>query len=176
MMRTSNCGELNAKALDREVVLCGWIETRRDHGNLIFVDLRDRWGITQVVFNTEVNPELLKKAEGLRSEFVIQVKGIVSKRPEGTVNQKIPTGEIEILTSQLEILNASPTPPFEIGDSFVGEDIRLTYRFLDLRRKDMVEALTFRNRVTKIVRDYLDKLQFLEIETPCLTRSTGRCA
>ena len=172
MMRTSSCGQLNLRSLDREVVLAGWVDTRRDHGDLIFIDLRDRWGVTQVVFNAAHNAEAHRKAGDLRSEFVIQVKGHVCKRPEGTVNKKIPTGEIEVFADTLEILNACPTPPFELGDQFVNEELRLKYRFIDLRRKDMVEALTFRYRITKIVRDYLDKQEFLEIETPYLTRST----
>lgn len=172
MMRTSKCGELNLKSLDRKVVLSGWVDTRRDHGNLIFIDLRDRWGVTQVVFSAEKNPEAHQKAESLRPEFVIQVKGLVSKRPAGTVNTKIPTGEIEILADTLEIFNESPTPPFEIGDKYVNEELRLKYRFLDLRRKDMVESLTLRHKISTIVRQYLDRAGFLEIETPYLTRST----
>lgn len=171
-MRTSNCGELNLRSVDREVTLAGWVDTRRDHGNLIFIDLRDRWGVTQIVFNKDRDPEIHREAEKLRPEFVIQIRGKVAKRPEGAVNKKIPTGEIEITTNALKILNASPTPPFEIGDHFVGEELRLKYRFLDLRRKEMVEALTFRYKVTKAVRDYLDHQGFLEVETPYLTRST----
>jgi aspartyl-tRNA synthetase len=172
MMRTSNCGELNLRSLDREVMLAGWVDTRRDHGNVIFIDLRDRWGITQVVFSAEQHPESHREAEKLRPEFVVQVRGKVRKRPPGSANKKIPTGEIEVAASHLEILNPSPTPPFEIGDHFVNEELRLKYRFIDLRRKEMVEALTFRYRVTKVVRDYLDHQGFLEIETPYLTRST----
>ncbi len=172
MMRTSNCGELSIKSLDREVTLAGWVNTRRDHGNLIFIDLRDRWGLTQIVFNADQNPGLHREAEKLRPEYVIQIRGKVSARPLGTTNKKIPTGEIEVHISSLEILNPSPTPPFEIGDQFVNEELRLKYRFLDLRRREMVEALTFRYKVTKIVRDYLDHQGFLEVETPYLTRST----
>ncbi|MCM8774939.1 MAG: aspartate--tRNA ligase [Candidatus Omnitrophica bacterium] len=172
MMRTSNCGELNARSIDREVVLVGWVDTRRDHGELIFIDLRDRWGITQVVFHAQYNQAVHKKAESLRPEFVIQVKGRVRKRPEGTVNKKIATGEIEVIAHELQVLNPSMTPPFELGGESVNEELRLKYRFLDLRRKRMVENLTFRYRVTKVVRDYLDHLGFIEVETPCLTRST----
>ncbi|MCB9799541.1 MAG: aspartate--tRNA ligase [Candidatus Omnitrophica bacterium] len=172
MMRTATCGQLNLKNLGQEVTLSGWIHTRRDHGNLIFIDLRDRWGITQIVFNSQTNPDLLHQAETLRPEFVIQVKGKVEQRPQGTENTKIPTGEIEVGVHSLVILNPSPTPPFEIGDQYVNEELRLTYRFLDLRRKDMVESLTARYRITKIVRDYLDQENFLEIETPYLTKST----
>lgn len=172
MMRTCSCGELNLRSLDREVTLAGWVDTRRDHGNLIFIDIRDRWGITQVVFNAELLPVIHQEANKLRPEFVVRVTGKVQKRPKGTENKKIPTGEIEVAATKLEVLNTSPTPPFEIGDKYVNEELRLKYRFLDLRRRDMVEALTFRYRVTKIVRDYLDKQGFLEIETPYLTRST----
>ncbi len=173
MMRTSNCGELNLKSLDREVTLAGWVDTRRDHGQLVFIDLRDRWGLTQIVFNKkDQNPDLHREAEKLRPEYVVQIRGKVHSRPPGTINKKIPTGEIEVLVSSLKILNSSPTPPFEIGDHFVNEELRLKYRFLDLRRKEMVEALTFRYKLTKVVRDYLDHQGFLEVETPYLTRST----
>ncbi len=172
MMRTANCGQLDLKSLDREVTLSGWVNTYRDHGDLIFIDLRDRWGVTQVVFNTNENAELHKAAKALRTEFVIQIKGFVRKRPEGTINKKIATGEIEVHAAFMEVFNACPTPPFEIGEKGVNEELRLKYRFLDLRRKEMVDALTFRYRVTKIVRDYLDGKGFLEIETPTMTRST----
>jgi aspartyl-tRNA synthetase len=172
MMRTSTCGELNSKSLNQEATLAGWVDTRRDHGHLIFIDLRDRWGVTQVVFDVEQGVGMHKIAEKLRSEFVIRVTGKVSRRPDGTVNKKLPTGEIEIVASKLEILNECPTPPFEIGETNVNEELRLKYRFLDLRRKDMVESLTMRYRITKIARDYLDENLFLEIETPCLTKST----
>jgi len=172
MMRTSNCGQLNPRSIDRDVTLVGWVETRRDHGNLIFIDLRDRWGLTQIVFNSDHNAEIHKLAGTLRSEFVLKIKGKVSRRPAGTENKKIPTGEVEVLVDELEILNSCPTPPFERDEPTVNEELRLKYRFLDLRRKDMVEALAFRYRVSKIVRDYLDKQEFLEIETPYLTRST----
>lgn len=172
MMRTSTCGELNLRAIDKEVTLCGWVDTRRDHGNLIFIDLRDRWGLTQIVFNPEHSSNAHKAAEGLRSEFVVRVRGKVKARPDGTINKRIPTGEIEVWVDELEILNASPTPPFELGEKSVNEELRLKYRFIDLRRRDMVENLTFRYRTSKIVRDYLDQQKFIEVETPNLTRST----
>lgn len=172
MMRTSNCGQLDVKSLDREVTLAGWVDTYRDHGDLIFIDLRDRWGVTQVVFNKKEQEEIHALAKKLRPEFVIQVSGVVHKRPDGTINKKIATGEIEVHAVKMTILNACPTPPFELGDKNVNEELRLKYRFLDLRRKEMVEALSFRYRVSKIVRDYLDKVEFLEIETPTMTRST----
>lgn len=172
MMRTSNCGQLDLKALDRDVTLTGWVNTYRDHGDLIFIDLRDRWGVTQVVFNKAESEELHKIAQTLRPEFVVLVRGLVHKRPEGTINKKILTGEIEVHAKVIEILNSCPTPPFEIGEKGVNEELRLKYRFIDLRSKEMVEALTFRYRVTKIVRDFLDTQGFLEIETPTMTRST----
>jgi aspartyl-tRNA synthetase len=172
MMRTANCGILNIHSIDREVVLAGWVDTYRDHGELIFIDLRDRWGVTQIVFSSTHQAEVHRKAKDLRCEFVVQVTGFVRKRPEGTVNARIPTGEIEVWADKLEVLNASPTPPFELGEKSVNEELRLKYRFIDLRRQDMVEALTFRHRVAKLARDHFDRLEFLEIETPYLTRST----
>ncbi|MSR77955.1 MAG: aspartate--tRNA ligase [Candidatus Omnitrophica bacterium] len=172
MMRTATCGQLDVKALDREAALTGWVDTYRDHGDIIFIDLRDRWGVTQVVFDRKHKEQIHEQSKALRCEFVIRVKGFVKKRPPGTVNAKIPTGEIEMLADSLEILNTCPTPPFELGEKNVNEEIRLKYRFLDLRRKDMIEALTFRYKITKVVRDFLDKHEFLEIETPYLTRST----
>ena len=172
MMRTITCGELDKSFIGKEEVLAGWVDTRRDHGNLIFVDLRDRWGITQIVFNPQTNPEMHKKAESLRSEFVIRVKGKVGGRPSGTVNAKIPTGEIELQAEELEILNTCQPLPFELEEKSVGEELRLQYRFLDLRRREMVENLTFRHRVLKLVHEYLDKQRFIEVETPYLTKST----
>lgn len=173
MLRTHTCGELNASHLEKAVSLSGWVHSRRDHGNLIFIDLRDRWGLVQIVFNPETNPSLHGKAEKLRSEFVIRIGGKVRRRPAGTENPKIPTGEIEVLAENLEILNESPTPPFEIaGTAEVSEELRLKYRFLDLRRPDMQENLKFRYELTQIVRNYLHELNFMEVETPCLTRST----
>lgn len=172
MMRTHTCGELDRKAVGKEVTLTGWVDTRRDHGNLIFVDLRDRWGMTQVVFNPEHDNEIHKQAEKLRSEFVILIKGKVSGRPEGTINSKIKTGEIEVIVDVLEILNDSPTPPFELGENGVGEELRLQYRYLDLRRKEMHENLVFRHRIVKCVHQYLESKEFIEIETPYLTKST----
>jgi aspartyl-tRNA synthetase len=148
------------------------VDTRRDHGNLIFVDLRDRWGVTQVVFNPQTNATMHKTAETLRAEYVIRVKGKVEARPEGTVNAKIPTGEIELQAQEVEVLNTCQPLPFEMGETNVNEELRLQYRFLDLRRRDMVESLTLRHRVTKLVHEYLDKQCFIEVETPYLTKST----
>ncbi len=172
MMRTATCGELTSRNLNQTVTLAGWVNTRRDHGNLIFVDLRDRWGITQIVFSSDKDGALHHKAEDLRSEVVIKITGVVNQRPAGTENKKIPTGEIDVSVDRLEILNTCPTPPFEIGDTGVNEELRLTYRYLDLRRRDMVEGLTARYEISKAARDYLDRNGFIEVETPYLTRST----
>ncbi|OGW87030.1 MAG: aspartate--tRNA ligase [Omnitrophica bacterium RIFCSPHIGHO2_02_FULL_46_11] len=173
MLRTHHCGELTAKHISNKVTLCGWVDTRRDHGNLIFIDLRDRWGKTQLIFNPEKNREIHCTAEKLRSEFVVQARGVVQKRPEGTLNPKIQTGQIEVEVTELQILNASEVPPFEIvDDSPVSEEIRLKYRYLDLRRPAMFKRLQTRHRITKIVRDYLDEHHFIEVETPMLTKST----
>jgi aspartyl-tRNA synthetase len=155
------------------VSLAGWVHTRRDHGNLIFIDLRDRWGLVQLVFNPESNPSLHTQAEKLRSEYVIRIQGKVRRRPSGTENPKIPTGEVEVSVDELEILNESPTPPFEIAaESETSEEIRLKYRFLDLRRTEMLENMKFRYQLTQTVREYLHAHDFLEVETPYLTKST----
>ena len=172
MLRTVTCGELNKNSVGKTETLTGWVDTRRDHGNLIFVDLRDRWGVTQVVFNPQTNATMHKTAETLRAEYVIRVKGKVEARPEGTVNAKIPTGEIELQAQEIEVLNTCQPLPFEMGETNVNEELRLQYRFLDLRRRDMVESLTLRHRVTKLVHEYLDKQCFIEVETPYLTKST----
>ena len=173
MLRTHTCGELAGKDISKEVVLCGWVSTRRDHGNLIFIDIRDRYGITQAVFNPEHEKVLHGQAEALRDEYVIQVKGIVRQRPEGTINKKIATGEIEVVVSELKTLNVSQPPIFPIvDDAEVSEDIRYAYRYLDLRRPRMQKNLLIRNRVSKIMRDYLNEKGFIEVETPVLTKST----
>ena len=173
MLRTHSCGELTAKQQGPKVTLCGWVDKRRDHGNVIFIDLRDRWGKTQLVFNPEGKRELHSAAEKLRPEDVIRVQGSVEKRPKGTENPKIATGEIEIQVDQLEILNASDTPPFEIlDDSAISEELRLKYRYLDLRRPVMFGRLQTRHRITKIARDHFDEHGFIEVETPMLTKST----
>jgi len=173
MLRTHTCGELNSKDIDKDIVLAGWVATRRDHGNLIFIDMRDREGITQVVFNPEDDSALHKEAEALRDEYVVQVKGRVRMRPEGTINKKISTGEIEVVASELVILNTSQPPVFEIADDAdLSEDVRYTYRYLDLRRPRMQKNLLLRHRVCKIMRDYFDEKGFIEVETPILTKST----
>ncbi|MBN1912792.1 MAG: aspartate--tRNA ligase [Candidatus Omnitrophica bacterium] len=173
MLRTHTCGQLNANDEGKEAVLCGWVAVRRDHGKLIFIDLRDREGLTQVVFIPKVAPEAYRLAQELRSEFVVKVKGKVNRRPAGTVNPKLPTGDIEILAGELEILNQSQTPPFEIEDETeLSEELRLKYRYLDLRRKKVFSNFRMRSELYKIIRTFLDSEGFIECETPILTKST----
>lgn len=167
------CGELNAGSIGETVTLKGWVNRRRDHGGLIFLDVRDRYGITQVVVNPENAPEAHRVAEGIRGEFVLAVTGEVSKRPEGTENPNMATGEVELVVSHLEILNPSKTPPFYVNqESDVDESLRLTYRYLDLRQPRMQRNLRLRHEAIKVIRDYLDELDFLEIETPIMVKST----
>lgn len=173
MLRTHTCGELGINDIGKPVKLCGWVCTRRDHGNLIFIDLRDGYGLTQILFNPESGEDLHKKAEDLRPEFVVKIEGIVEKRPAGTENKKISTGLIEVLASSVEVLNRSITPPFEIIDDLaVTEEMRLKYRYLDLRRPAMQNNLRLRHTVCKAARDYFDERNFIEVETPILTKST----
>lgn len=173
LQRTHTCGELSTKQTGEEVVLCGWAARRRDHGGLIFVDLRDRSGYVQVVFSSEMDAAAFEKAESLRSEFVIGVRGQVRARAKETVNPNMETGEIEVCAVELRILNKAKTPPFYIQDGIdCDETLRLKYRYLDLRRPEMQRNLMLRHRVTKTMRDYLDARGFLEIETPMLTKST----
>ncbi|MBB3047382.1 aspartyl-tRNA synthetase [Litorivivens lipolytica] len=171
-MRSHYCGTLRKEHIDQEVTLCGWVDRRRDHGGVIFLDLRDRDGIVQVVFDPDTE-EHFQRADKVRSEFVLQVKGRVRARTESTVNPNMATGEIEVLGKELEILNSSETPPFQLDThTDVGEDVRLRYRFLDLRRNDIADKLRLRSRITSILRNYLDSNGFLDIETPILTRAT----
>jgi aspartyl-tRNA synthetase len=171
-MRSNYCGELNESFVDQEVQLCGWVHRRRDHGGVIFLDVRDREGIAQVVYDPDT-VESFAIAEGVRNEFVVRVTGIVRLRPEGTVNNDMGTGKIEVLGKQLEILNAAETPPIHLDDhSEVGEDIRLRYRYIDLRRPEMTERLRFRSKVTNTVRNFLDGNGFIDVETPLLTKAT----
>jgi aspartyl-tRNA synthetase len=173
LSRTHNCNELGTDHLAEEVVLMGWVLRRRDHGGVIFIDLRDRWGITQIVFNPEINPEVHKKAHQLRSEWVLAIRGRVEARPGDMANPKLKTGAIEILVSELRILNASETPPFPLDEDLeVSDNLRLQYRYLDLRRPEMAAKLIMRHKATRAVRAYLSDNGFLEIETPVLTRST----
>jgi aspartyl-tRNA synthetase len=173
LRRTHNCNTLGLGNLNQEVVLMGWVLRRRDHGGVIFIDLRDRWGITQIVFNPEINPEVHAKAHQLRSEWVLAVKGKVEARPGDMANPKLQTGEIEILVSELRILNTSKTPPFPLDEDLeVSDSLRLQYRYLDLRRPEIGSNLVKRHQVTQAVRSFLCDNGFLEIETPMLTRST----
>lgn len=173
MLRTHTCGELTVNDVGKEVTLCGWVNARRDHGKLIFIDIRDRSGLAQVVFVPKEAPLAYERAAQLRSEFVIQLKGRVNPRPKGTVNPKIPTGEVEILAQGLEILNPSQNIPFEISDSLeISEELRLKYRYLDLRRQKMFVNILLRHRLYQITRRLLDAEGFLEVETPILTKST----
>lgn len=171
--RTHHCDELNKSDVGKKVVLFGWVNTRRDHGDLIFVDLRDREGITQIVFNPEVDKKTHELGKTLRSEFCMGVAGEVRERPKGQANQKLKTGEIEVFVTDFEIFNKSNPPPFAIEDNIdVNEDTRLRYRFLDLRRNTLKKNLILRSRVSKVVRDYFAREKFIEIETPFLTKST----
>ena len=177
--RTHTCGELAKKDKNKKVVLSGWINSRRDHGGLIFIDLRDREGLTQITFDPKVSEESWKTAENLRNEYVIRIEGKVILRPDDMINSKLKTGEIEIEAEKFEILSKSKTPPFEVEEiegidkaKNVNEELRLKYRYLDIRRKKMRENLEFRHQVIKLIRDYFNKNGFWEIETPCLTKST----
>jgi aspartyl-tRNA synthetase len=171
--RSCYCGQCTVESVGRELVLAGWVHTRRDHGGLIFVDLRDRAGIAQVVFNPEVDAEAHEKAKQLRSEDVIAVRGMLAKRPPETVNPELPTGEVELLGKELKLLSASQPPPFTIeDDTEANENTRLKYRYLDLRRPRSLGHLLLRYRATKLIRDYLDGLGFVDVETPVLTKST----
>ena len=171
MYRTHTCGELNIAHVGKEVTLCGWLQRSRDLGGMTFIDLRDRYGITQLAFNMETNAELCEKARRLGREFVIQAKGIVIER--SSKNNKIPTGEIEIEVKELNILNEAKTPPFTIEDnSDGGDDLRMKYRYLDIRRNPVRRNLELRHRMAMLVRNYLSNLGFLEIETPMLIKST----
>ncbi|HKZ57264.1 MAG TPA: aspartate--tRNA ligase [Thermodesulfovibrionales bacterium] len=173
MIRDKGCGEIRESEVGKKMTLCGWIFKRRDHGGLIFVDLRDRSGILQVVFNPDVSPNAHELAHELRSEYVISVTGELRKRPDGTENPNLPTGMVEMYADKLEVLNKSAPLPVNIEDAGeASETLRLKYRYLDLRRPEMQSNLIIRHKVTKVIRDYLDEKGFLEIETPVLTKST----
>ncbi len=173
MKRTHHCCELTADDVGKEVVLMGWVQRRRDHGGVIFVDLRDREGLTQVVFNPEFNKAVHDKAQVIRNEFVLAARGTVKPRPEGMINPKLKTGEIDVMASELRILNHSLTPPFVLeDDTQVSENIRLRYRYIDMRRPGLQENLILRHRAAQAIRSYLNDLGFLDIETPFLTKST----
>jgi aspartyl-tRNA synthetase len=172
-MRSIYCGQLNESFIDQEVELAGWVHRRRDHGGVIFIDLRDREGIAQVVFDPDL-AEVFATAESVRNEFVLQIKGKVRRRPAGTENNDLPTGQIEVLGKELTVLNRSETPPFmlDIDDEDVGEEHRLKYRYVDLRRPQMFQRMKFRSEMTRALRNYLDERGFLDIETPMLTKAT----
>jgi len=170
-MRTHYCGELSAALTGRSVTLCGWAHRRRDHGGVIFIDLRDREGLAQVVFDPD-RPGAFAIADRSRNEYVLRVTGTVRRRPEGTVNPNLSSGEVEVLAHEVEVLNVSATPPFQLDDDTLSETTRLSYRVLDLRREPMQRNLRLRHRVAMAVRRYLDAQGFIDIETPMLTRST----
>ena len=175
MLRTKTCGELNKKNDGQEITLSGWVHRRRDHGGVIFIDLRDRYGITQVKFDPKINKKTWEAGDALRSEWVIKVKGKVVKRPNDMVNKKIKTGEIEVEAGELEIFSQAKTPPFEIDEEKrieTKEEIRMKYRYLDLRKPEIAEIMIKRHEFIKFIRDYLAGLNFLEIETPVLSKST----
>src|SRR5436190_9157646 len=170
--RTHHCNELRKEDIGREVKLAGWVNVTRDHGGVIFIDLRDREGLTQVVFRPEENAELAKEAHSLRSEDVIEVSGRVAARLPGTENANLATGDIEIIPSRLRILNRADTLPFPIDAEPQNEDLRITHRYFDLRRPRLARNLRVRHRVTKATRDYLDGQGYIEVETPVLSKST----
>jgi aspartyl-tRNA synthetase len=170
-MRTHYCGEVTEKFIGETVEICGWVNRRRDHGGVIFIDLRDRSGLVQVVYDPDIE-DVFKMAEQVRNEFVLKITGLVRARPEGTTNDQLSSGQIEILGKQLEILNKADTPPFQIDEDEVSEDIRLRYRYVDLRRPIMQERMMLRSKVSRLLRNYLDDNGFMDMETPMLTKAT----
>lgn len=177
--RTHSCGELTKKDKDKKIILSGWVNSRRDHGGLIFIDLRDRYGLTQITFDPKVSKKSWEIADKVRNEYVIKIEGKVILRPDDMINPKLSTGEIEIEAEKIEILSESKTPPFEVEEiegvdkaKDVKEDLRLEYRYLDIRRKKMRDNIKMRHRIIKFMRDYLDEKDFWEVETPSLTKST----
>src|SRR3989344_3649452 len=172
MLRTHTCGELCAKNCDSQVTLCGWVHRRRDHGGLIFIDLRDRYGFTQIVFSPD-QKKLFTAAENVRLEWVLKINGMVRKRVKGAEREDNPTGNIEVLVSSIDVLNESKTPPFEVDqEKEINEEIRLEYRYLDLRRERMKKNIIMRHEIVRIIREYFSKNNFLEIETPILIKGT----
>ena len=169
-MRSHHCGLVDDTLLEQKVTVCGWVNSRRDHGGVIFIDLRDGQGLVQVVVNPG-NDEVFAKAERTRNEHILQITGTVKPRMEGTVNDKLRSGKIEIITEEFTVLSASDTPPFQLDDN-VGEDVRLKHRYVDLRRPEMQQRMRTRAKMTSIMRHYLEDNDFLEIETPMLTKAT----
>ncbi|MBS3759823.1 MAG: aspartate--tRNA ligase, partial [Desulfobacterales bacterium] len=173
LRRTHNCNELGSEDIGREVVLMGWVQRRRDHGGVIFIDLRDREGLSQVVFNPERDPAVHRKAHDIRSEYVLGIRGTVEARPEGMTNPDLKTGAIEVIVHELKILNKAQTPPFMIEDNIdASESIRLQHRHIDLRRPKLQRNIMIRHRAAAAARNFLNGKGFLDIETPVLTRST----
>ena len=173
MLRTHTCGELRAEDIGEEVTLAGWVNRRRDHGGLIFIDLRDRYGITQAVFNPANAPQAHAVAADVGNEWVLQVQGVVARRPAGQENPNMPTGDIDVMACQAQVLNPSKTPPFVVSkDNHIDEAVRLRYRYLDLRRRKMQRNLQLRHRIVQFIRRFLDERSFVEIETPILIKST----
>ena len=170
-MRTHYCGQLNTTLLDQTVSLCGWAHRRRDHGGVIFIDLRDREGLAQIVCDPD-RAEMFKIAESVRNEFVLRITGKVRRRPEGTTNANLASGEIEILCQEIEVLNAAITPPFQLDDENLSENVRLTHRVIDLRRPQMQHNMMLRYKTARAFRRFLDDKGFIDIETPMLTKST----
>ena len=170
-MRTHYCGEINESLIDEVIEVSGWVHRRRDHGGVIFLDMRDREGMVQVVFDPDI-PDVFALAERVRSEYVLRITGKVRHRPEGTINENLHSGKVEVLGKTLEILNASETPPFQIDDDNISEEHRLRYRYIDLRRPEMLKRMRFRSSVTRWLRNYLDEHGFLDMETPMLTKAT----
>ncbi|MDP6494674.1 MAG: aspartate--tRNA ligase, partial [Dehalococcoidia bacterium] len=174
MLKSVSCGALRKENLDQAVTLAGWVHRRRDHGGLIFIDLRDWEGIVQVVFNPEVAPQAHSIAQTLRAEWVLRIKGKVGQRPSGTVNPNVSTGEVEVIAQETEVLNPSRTPPFSVEEEAAEADelLRLKYRYLDLRRASLRDNLVSRHKVVKFIRDFLSERRFIDVETPILTKST----
>jgi aspartyl-tRNA synthetase len=174
MYKTHTCGEIRATHANEHVTLAGWVHRRRDHGGVIFLDLRDRYGIVQVTVNPNLSKETLEAVSNVRMEWVLQITGIVQKRPAGMENPKMQTGAVEVVAQSIEVLNRAKTLPFLVSgeNDLPDENTRLKYRYLDLRRERMTRNLTLRHKVIKFMRDYLDKRDFIEIETPILFKAT----
>src|ERR1700730_12329525 len=174
--RTHTCGELREEHVGQTVTLCGWVNTYRNQGALLFIDLRDRYGVTQIVFEPDCDPELMAAGQELRSEFVVAVEGAVTRRLPGKEKADLATGKIEVKARRIQVLNRSPTPPFELTEfseeDLANEDMRLQYRYLDLRRPSAQRRLFLRHRMTRTIRDFLDRHGFIDLETPLLGRST----